>query len=129
MFNIFKRKQTNKNAMFTLQPYRYLGQWVFDDETRGLQAEAFVCGMSEIIDDVLVANGIDPVDVQDGFRLTFSTTPLPDHTHSLTWDRKGEGGNWYRCDQTKGLAGCALLCSSITQRLPRSCMHELTSSN
>lgn len=101
MFNIFKRKQTNKNAMFTLQPYRYLGQWVFDDETRGLQAEAFVCGMSEIIDDVLVANGIDPVDVQDGFRLTFSTTPFPDHTHSLTWDRKGEGGNWYHCDQTK----------------------------
>ena len=102
--------------MFTLQPYRYLGQWVFDDETRGLQAEAFVCGMSEIIDDVLVANGIDPVDVQDGFRLTFSTGRAKEVTGIAA-------------TRLKGLAGCALLCSSITQRLLRSCMHELTSSN
>ena len=102
MFKLFKTKNkpVSNNAMFTLQLYRYLNQWVFDDPVRGLQYEAFVCGMSEIIDEVLVANDIDPVDVQDGFRMTFSTTPFPDHTHSLTWEREGDGGNWYRCDQT-----------------------------
>ena len=105
MFKLFKRKQKptpNNNAMFTLQPYRHHGCWVFDDPTRGLLAEAFVCGMSDIIDDVLFESGVDPADVQDGFRMTFSTTAFPDHTHSLTWERKGDGGgNWYRCDQTK----------------------------
>jgi hypothetical protein len=103
MFNLFKTKNkpVSNNTMFTLQPYRYLDQWVFDDFTRGLVAEAFVCGMSEIIDEVLLESEIDPVDVQDGFRMTFSTTAFPDHTHSLSWERGDEeSGNWYRCDQT-----------------------------
>ena len=99
MLNLFKRKPNN-NAMFTLQPYRQHGCWVFDDFTRGLVAEAFVCGMSEIIDEMLTESGIDSVEIQDGFRLTFSTNRFPNHTHSLTWDREGDTGNWYNCDQT-----------------------------
>lgn len=56
--------------------------------------------MSEIIDEMLVESGLDSVEMQDGFRLTFSTNKFPDHTHSLSWDREGDTGNWYNCDQT-----------------------------
>ena len=101
LLNVFKPKTANRNAIFTLEPYYHHGQWVFDDDVRGLKAEAFVCGMSEIIDDLLIEQGISPNSVRKGFRLTFSPTKFPDYTHSLTWDRVDCGGNWYTCDQTK----------------------------
>ena len=98
--NIFRKKSPNNNAMFTLQPYRHHGCWVFDDPTRGLVAEAFVCGMSEIIDAMLEASDL-ATDGSDKERLTFSPSKFPNSTHSLTWQHPENGGNWYVCDQTE----------------------------
>ena len=88
-------------AVMSLECYWHCGQWVFDDEHHGLQAEAFVCGMSEIITQALRDNDIDPKDVRDGFRLTFSPYAYPKHTHSLTWTGEAYDGNTYICDQNK----------------------------
>tara|TARA_B100000287_G_scaffold316298_1_gene299902 strand:+ start:552 stop:956 length:405 start_codon:yes stop_codon:yes gene_type:complete len=105
MFNLFKKRKNNStgipnNSVFVMQPYRKHGCWVFDDPQRGLYEEAFVSGMSEILDRVLQDSGIDPHLVRNGFRLTFSTTEFPSHTHSLTWLEEEGGGNWYGCEQT-----------------------------
>lgn len=88
-------------VVMSLIPYRYHGMWVFDHEPTNARAEAFVCGMSEIIDQMLIDSGIDPHTVRDGFRLTFSGVAFPNHTHSLTWQRPEAGGNIYVCDQNK----------------------------
>lgn len=88
-------------AIDALLVYRQHGQWVFDDERNGLQAEAFVCGMSEIIDSILIGNDIKPSSVHDGFRLTFSPFEFPNTTHTLEWLRKEGSGNMYYCTQTE----------------------------
>jgi hypothetical protein len=88
----------------SLKPYRLHGQWVFDDQATGLVAEAFVCGMSEIIDCLLTDSGINPKEVREGFRLTFSSVAFPNHTHSLTWCYPEAGGNVYRCELS-GMVG------------------------
>lgn len=85
----------------SLLPYRHHGQWVFDDPTRGLVAEAFVCGMSEIIDNMLRDTNINPKEVRKGFRLTFSAFAFPDHTHSIKWKYPEAGGNVYTCTRSK----------------------------
>ena len=38
------------NQISVLHPYKYHGQWVFDDETTGLVREAFVAGADTMID-------------------------------------------------------------------------------
>jgi len=91
----------NKTQITSLAPYYSHGQWVFDSENFGLVEEAFVCGMSEIIDYVLEASGIEPKSVDGGFRLTFSGDPFPDASHSLSWRRKDSGGNTYTLDGTE----------------------------
>jgi hypothetical protein len=95
---MFKFLKNNKTQITSLAPYFCHGQWVFDDDRFGLHREAFVCGMSEIIDYVLTDSGIDPEDVEGGFRLTFSKDKFPDSTHSLSWLRASEGGNDYVLD-------------------------------
>jgi hypothetical protein len=78
----------------SIRPYRLHNQWVFDSDRHGLIEEAFVCGMTEIIDEVLHDNDIDPDTVADkGFRLTFSAKPWPESTHCLKWDREEYDGN------------------------------------
>tara|TARA_R110001606_G_scaffold77404_1_gene178872 strand:+ start:354 stop:764 length:411 start_codon:yes stop_codon:yes gene_type:complete len=90
----------NNTQITSLAPYYSHGQWVFDNENFGLVEEAFVCGMSEIIDFVLESSGIDPQSVDGGFRLTFSGDPFPDAVHSLTWSEEGWGGNIYTLDRS-----------------------------
>lgn len=87
----------NQNAIQTLMPYAFAGGWVFDDETTGLVREAFVCGMDDIITEMVQRAGID--DAANGFRLTFSATPFPNHTHSFEWLRPEMGGNMYHCPE------------------------------
>lgn len=62
-----------QNSIFVIQPYRYSGLWVFDDEKVGLVHEPFVSGVDDIIDKC-VAN-IE--DADKGFNLLFSTIPFP----------------------------------------------------
>jgi len=82
------------NAIGVLYPYRYYDGWVFDDESRGLDKEAFVGGADTIIDSVIAAKELQGTET--GFKLTFSATPFPDYDVCLTWVRGDEFGNWYR---------------------------------
>lgn len=88
----------------SIVPYRLHGQWVFDDPTVGLRAEAFVCGMSEILDQLLRDSGIDPRTVRTGFRLTYSPIPFPNHVYAIHWSHAESGGNVYTCPQN-GMIG------------------------
>ena len=83
------------NSIMVIAPYRYHGTWVFDDASAGLNREAFVSGMPEMID-VLVAK-IPHAD--KGFRLTFSAQEFPGYQKKLTWMRGDATGNWYRLEK------------------------------
>jgi hypothetical protein len=83
------------NAIQILAPYRYEGQWVFDDATTGLVREPFVAGIDTMIDHFVK----DIPDAHKGFRLLFSPTPFPGHLMKLEWRRPEYGGNWYYCPQ------------------------------
>jgi hypothetical protein len=79
------------NAIRVLMPYRYAGQWVFDDPAVGLVREPFVAGIDVMIDHLVK----DIPDAASGFRLLFSPTPFPGHNIRLEWRREEYGGNWY----------------------------------
>ena len=74
-----------------------LATWVFDDPAVGLEKEPFVWGAPAIID--LLVTGIP--NARDGVRLLFSDSPFPGFQRSLTFQRAGEGGNWYRLDDSQ----------------------------
>ena len=84
-------KKMNQNAIMVIQPYWHAGTWVFDDASKGLDKEPFVCGIPEIIN---LAVG-DIKDAQKGFRLLFSGQAFPGYTFKLVWKREETGGNWY----------------------------------
>jgi hypothetical protein len=86
------------NSIMVLQPYWHAGTWVFDEPSKGLDKEPFVCGIPEMINDMVrhIPNA------KQGFRLLFSALPFPGHTHKLEWRREdcdGSRGNWYYCPQ------------------------------
>jgi hypothetical protein len=80
--------------------------WVFDDERVGLVQEPFVCGINEMIDDVVR----DIPNARSGFRLIFSTAPFPGFQRKLTWVREEMGGNWYHSAE---LAADGWLCPAL----------------
>jgi len=89
----------NENAIQTLMPYEFAGGWVFDDEATGLVREAFVCGMDDVLTEMVQRAGIK--DASSGFRLTFSPTPFPNYTHSFEWLRPEMSGNTYYCPENE----------------------------
>lgn len=89
--NKIKNNMPNSNAMQILAPYKYHGQWVFDDETTGLVREAFVMGIDKMLDIITK----DIPNAEKGFRLLFSHMPFPNYDVELTWQRGDYGGNWY----------------------------------
>ena len=89
------------NALSVLAPYKWQGQWVFDDESVGLKREPFVCGIPEMIDNLVA--GIPNAD--KGFRLIFSANPFPGFMVELQWRREEFGGNWYYSPQFGGCEG------------------------
>lgn len=83
------------NAIQIIAPYRYEGQWVFDDPATGLVREPFVAGIDTMIDEMTK----DIPDAESGFRLLFSPTPFPGYSIKLEWLREEYGGNWYFAPQ------------------------------
>jgi hypothetical protein len=81
------------NTISVVHPYKYEGQWVFDDATVGLVKEPFVAGIDRMINQ-LVAH---IPDADKGFRILFSATPFPGHNVELEWRREEVGGHWYYC--------------------------------
>jgi hypothetical protein len=94
------------NPIFVIQPYRYAGTWVYDDEKRGFKAEPFIEGIPDIIDEA-----VKQIPMADGgFRLLFSAKLFPRYTFKLEWVREESEGNWYRTeDGREGWLGSALL--------------------
>ena len=82
------------NSIMVIEPYRYVGTWVFDDAAMGLDKEPFVAGVPEMID--YLVRDIPKAD--KGFRMTFSAKPFPGHQYRLTWLRTENEGNWYKLD-------------------------------
>lgn len=83
-----------------LKPYKYLGTWVFDDPSTGLEKEAFVAGVPEILEGLLAANGIPLEEAEQGFKLTFSSVAFPGYQLQAIWSREEAGGNWYKEKET-----------------------------
>ena len=79
------------NSIMVLQPYWHAGTWVFDAADKDLDKEPFVCGIPEIINDMVH----DIPNARQGFRLLFSARSFPGHTLMLEWRREETGGNWY----------------------------------
>jgi hypothetical protein len=79
------------NSIRVLAPYKYEGQWVFDDANTGLVREPFVSGIDTMIDKLVESIP----HAEKGFRLIFSAAPFPGYTVELQWRREEYGGNWY----------------------------------
>lgn len=77
-----------------IRPYRWNGVWVFDDPAVGLDKEALVAGVPELIDIATLQAGI--ADPEAGFVALFSKDPFPTAQLCLEWTREEAGGNVYR---------------------------------
>ena len=74
-----------------IRPYKYHGQWVFDDDRTGLVREPFVAGADTILD---IATEDIP-NARDGFLLLFSHGPFPGYQIHVAWVREEMEGNVY----------------------------------
>ena len=95
------------NQIMVIRPYRWHGQWVFDDERVGLEREPFVAGADTIIDVATERLGI--ADAGKGFLLLFSGERFPGVDLELTWVRAEMGRNVYRWEDREGWLCPALL--------------------
>jgi hypothetical protein len=87
------------NAIYTIQPYKFNGMWVFDDDRVGLIKEAFVAGMDDIMDKITESFE----NASQGFNLVFSEHPFPEFDISLSKienpTESAYGGTWYYCNE------------------------------
>jgi hypothetical protein len=88
------------NAILVIHPYKFHGQWVFDDPTVGLNKEPFVSGADTMLDRLTE----DIADAGQGVTVLFSSRAFPGYQHEVARVREEFGGNWYRSEQF-GLEG------------------------
>ena len=105
-----------ENSMMVICPYLYNNTWVFDDSTKGLDKEAFVEGVPEILEMLLEIQQIKTP--ENGFRLLFSAKPFPNHQLKVNWIREECEGNWYATED--GMEGwlCPALFKYFSQAPP-----------
>jgi pimeloyl-ACP methyl ester carboxylesterase len=77
-----------------IRPYKWEGVWVFDDPAVGLDKEALVAGMPELIEIATERAGI--ANPEKGFVALFSKDPFPTAQVCLERIREEWGGNVYR---------------------------------
>jgi hypothetical protein len=87
------------NQIIVIHPYKYEGQWVFDDEAVGLRREAFVAGADKIIDKMVEIENIP--NAAHGFTLLFSASPFPGYQEEFKWLGQDLGGNTYSSPNLK----------------------------
>lgn len=87
----------NSNALITLFPFKCKGVWLFNDKAVGLQNEAFILGIDDMINRLtrFVPNA------ENGFRLTISSNPFPNYMIVLERREKASRGRWYYCPHYK----------------------------
>ena len=114
-----------------LFPYKEANSkcWVFDDPSTKLKGEAFVCGMTEMIDRIIQAKGMKGAD--NGFTMTFGIEPFEGHDVKLYWIKDGEitfktkddkevnilMGNWYG-GKVAGKTMVGWLCPALLKYFP-----------
>ncbi|HWG42978.1 MAG TPA: DUF6717 family protein [Gemmataceae bacterium] len=82
------------NQIKVIRPYLWEGIWVFDDPAVGLDKEALVAGMPELIEIATAKAGI--AEPEKGFIALFSKDPFPGAQVCLQRVREENGGNVYR---------------------------------
>jgi hypothetical protein len=80
---------SSNNSIFTIFPYKFKGQWMFDDESKGLEQEAFVAGADTLLD--ILSQGADEV------VLLFSDNNFPDSDTVIEMKKTDAGGTYYYC--------------------------------
>ena len=83
----------SQNSITVIKPYKWEGQWVFDDARVDLVREPFVAGADTLIDLAVEELGIE--NAGDGFLMLFSASPFPTADLHLEWVREESGGNVY----------------------------------
>ena len=98
--------------MLTIYPYKPYQTWVFDDERTGLKEEAFVGGMTEIIDRLVDHAGLEGA--ERGFALTFADAAFPGSEATVDWTEKDPSGagDWYE-GTVAGLPMRGWLCPAL----------------
>lgn len=79
------------NSIFTIFPYKEQGQWMFDDEQKGLYKEAFVAGADDLLDKL--CEGAEKCTAM------FSSSSFPDHQISMILQHSDEEGSDYYCEK------------------------------
>jgi hypothetical protein len=74
------------NELFFINAYRRGKTWLFDDKQRGIVAEPFVCGASELIQKYLDRKGMKRK--RKNVSLVFSLQPFPEADTILTCTEK-----------------------------------------
>lgn len=97
------------NAIHTIAPYKWNGQWVFDDESVGLVKEPFVAGADTLIDKIS--------DGATSCVMLFSEFPFPGADHKIKKLGKGIGGgtDYYH----EGLDHRLWLCPALFKYYPK----------
>lgn len=81
------------NQINAIKPYYWEGLWVFDDADKGLDKEALVSGMPELIE--IATKQLAIKDPQKGFVALFSKDQFPGAQICLDWVREDMSGNVY----------------------------------
>jgi hypothetical protein len=81
------------SQIMVIRPYKWEGVWVFDDPAVGLDKEALVAGMPELIEIATKRAGI--ANPEKGFVVLFSKDPFPAAQVCLEGVREEWGGNVY----------------------------------
>ena len=80
------------NSIMILFPYNKIGVWMFDDTNFNLKDEAFVGGMSEMIDRLIEKCKINysksflNLFLKRKIKITFSVNPFPEYQMRLDWE-------------------------------------------
>lgn len=100
------------SELFAIVPYKVRGQWCFDDVDKGIVAEPFVAGMSEMIDKA--------VGDKDGFTICFCDETFCGFEYTLELVGEEAGGAWYRCPQLNRIGWlCPVLRKYYPGTVPR----------
>jgi hypothetical protein len=87
-------RSPRRSQIKVIRPYKWEGIWVFDDPAVGLDKEALVAGMPELIEIATAQAGIR--EPEKGFVALFSKDPFPTAQVCLERVREESGGNVYR---------------------------------
>ena len=110
IFNLKKKKKsknTTMNQINVINPYKYNGQWVFDDESKDLDKEPFIAGADTLIDTLTGGS-------TDNCQIIFSKDAFP--TANFVVDKIGPGvggGTNYKYDINSKVKHYLWLCPAL----------------